>query len=348
MATRVLLFALLAGSFLLTACIPGGRSPLAGFGGPTPTPTPFLPAAAFDSEIQDLTVALQESRPQISGMLPAHFDDFLPPTLGSDIDIPAPVGRFIQPAGQVNVLLLGSDQRPNDGGFRTDVVLLLTLNPNQKSVSLTSFPRDLYVYAPGWHVDRINGVFAKGGIEMTADMLEYNFGVRPDHYVLVNFGGFETIVNALGGITVQVAQPLTDERDGLGDFSVPAGPVSMDGETALWYVRSRGTSSDFDRTLRTQEVLVAMFHRLLSLDALGRAPELYAQYQQTVTTDLELKDLLPLFPLASDLSAGQGEIARYAVGVDLVTPFTTSMGGAVLLPNFDQVLEMMRLALNVE
>lgn len=346
MKARRFSIALILGALLLAGCSPGAGVAFAQFGQITPTPTPFLPAFS-PGQAQDVPAALIEGKPQISGLIPARFEDFPPPTTLSDIAVPHPVGRFSQPDGQRNILLLGSDQRPDDGGFRTDVILLLTLNPNGKNVSLTSFPRDLYVYIPGWHVDRINGAFAHGGFEMMADTMEYNFGVRPDHYVLVNFWSFETIVEALGGLTVQVAQPLSAERDGPGDFSVPAGSVTMDGATALWYVRSRGSSSDFDRTRRTQEVLVAIFQRLLSLDALSRAAELYAQYQQTVTTDLEFEDVLPLFPLASELGAGEGEIARYAIGADLVTTFTTSAGGAVLLPEIRSVLEMLHLALNV-
>lgn len=348
MKPRILCFALVLAALILAACTPGRNSLLPNLGGPTPTPTPFLPQAAHEGDVQVVPVALIEALPQSSDLIPAKFEDFPPPATESDLAVPEPVGRFVQPKGQVNILLLGSDQRPNDGGFRTDVILLLTLNPHNKTAGLTSFPRDLYVYTPGWQMDRINGAFPRGGFAMMADTMEYNFGVRPDHYVLVNFSNFETIVNALGGITVQVAQPLSDERDGPGSFSVDAGEVIMDGETALWYVRSRGTSSDFDRTRRTQEVLVAMFHRLLSLDALARAPELYAQYQQTVTTDLALGDLLPLFPLATDLGAGQGEITRYGVGADMVSPYTTALGGAVLLPDLESVLEMMRQALNVQ
>ncbi len=346
MKPRLLLLSLLLGSFALAACLAGQGSALAYFGKTTPTPTPFLPYFAA-AEAPDIPAALIETVPEISGLIPAHFEDFPPPASSPDIAVPNPVGRFVQPEGQVNILLLGSDQRPEDGGFRTDVILLLTLNPQGKIASLTSFPRDLYIYVPGWRVDRINSAFALGGFEIMADALEYNFGVRPDHYVLVNFWGFESIVETLGGLTVEVAQPLTDERDGPGDFSVPAGPVTMDGETALWYVRSRGNSSDFDRTRRTQEVLVAMFQRLFSLDALSRASELYAQYLQMVDTDLQFEDLLPLLPLAAELGTGQGEIARFAIGADLVTPFTTSAGGAVLLPDVGAVLQLMRQALNV-
>jgi LCP family protein required for cell wall assembly len=329
------LFPLLA--LALTACFPA--SPAASAAG-TPTPTPFLPVFAADGSVED-PVSQPVSQPSI------YMASFPPPSAASDIAIPNSVGRIDQPEGQLNILILGSDQRPADGGFRTDVILLLTLNPNggTATASLTSFPRDLYVYEPGWRVDRINAAFGHGGFQMMADTMEYNFGVRPDHYVLVNFEGFKTIVDALGGVTVQVAQPLSDERDGPGDFSVPSGPVNMDGETALWYVRSRGTSSDFDRTRREQEVLEAVFWKLLSLDAITKAPELYEQYKQTVVTDIGIVDILPLLPLAVDLGSS-GNIHRYAVGPAQVDPYTTSGGAAVLLPKYDVILDILRQALN--
>lgn len=333
MKLRSFLFFCLTVPLTITGCFSPSGFALGG----TPTPTPFLPDFAGSQPI-----ALTGNEDSQASIYAASFP---PPTAASDIPIPNPVGRLAQPEGQVNILLLGSDQRPYDGGFRTDVILLLTLNPKDGSASLTSFPRDLYVYEPGWRVDRINSAFPRGDFQMMADTMEYNFGVRPDHYVLVNFEGFKTIIDALGGITVQVAQSLTDERDGPGDFSVPAGEANMDGETALWYVRSRGTSSDFDRTRREQEVLVGLFWRLLSLDAIARAPELYDRYKQTVVTDIGIGDVLPLLPLAADLGTS-GNIQRYAIGSEHVDPFTTSSGGAVLLPIYDAILEIMKQALN--
>lgn len=343
MNSRILLVTMLLSS-LLGACTPSLALPH--LGGATATPTPFLPVLG---DVVDQPVIIDSPTQQApqAGLMPASFDEYSQPTAASDVEIPNPTGRFVQPEGQVNILLMGSDQRPNDGGFRTDVLLLLTLYPDGKSASLTSFPRDLYVYTPGWRVDRINSAFARGGFEMMAETMEYNFGVRPDHYVMVNFWNFESIINTMGGITVNVEQGLTDERDGPGDFSVPAGNVNMDGETALWYVRSRGTSSDFDRTRREQEVLVGIFMRLFSVDALARAPELFDQYQQMVTTDLAITDLLPLVPLAADLGTGNGSLERYAIGPEQVDSFTTSSGGAVLLPVRDEVLDIMRQALNV-
>jgi anionic cell wall polymer biosynthesis LytR-Cps2A-Psr (LCP) family protein len=121
----------------------------------------------------------------------------------------------------------------------------------------------------------------------------------------------------------------------------------MDGETALWYVRSRGTSSDFDRTRRQQEVLTAIFFRLLSLNALTRAPELYTQYQQMVRTDIGIADILPLLGLAGAVGNNQA-IHRYAIGPNEVDSWMNSAGSAVLLPDPDAVRQIMRQALAAE
>lgn len=327
---------LLVPALLLGACAPS--SPATATVAGTPTPTPFLPGGGL-TQLTPLPTGE-------SGVdLDVAFGEFPPPSESSDIEILPPVGKLAQPEGQINILILGSDQRPNDGGFRTDVIELLTINPQDKTVSMTSFPRDLYVYHPGWHVSRINAGMQRGGFEMLADTFAYNFGVRPDYYVLVDFNGFTRLVDTLGGIDVQVARRLTDERKGPGDFSVPAGLVHMDGETALWYVRSRGTSNDYDRGRRHQEVMTAIFQRLLSLNALVRAAELYAQYRQMVRTDIELDDILPMLSLAATIADTQA-INRYAIGPDDVTSFRNSTGSAVLLPNQERIRRILMQALS--
>lgn len=339
-----LILACLLFALLLGACAPGSGQPHSAALG-TPTPTPFLPGGAVTSQPEGEEVSNSVDIDAPKG--DAGFGEFPAPSEYSDIEIPPQLGKIPQPQGQINILILGSDQRPNDGGYRTDVIELLTLNTRDNSVSLTSFPRDLYVYHPGWRMSRINAGMAHGGFEQLADTFAYNFGVMPDHYVLINFQGFTALVDALGGIDVQVGQGLTDEREGPGDFSVPAGNVHMDGETALWYVRSRGTSSDFDRTRRQQEVLTAIFFRLLSLNALTRAPELYTQYQQMVRTDIGIADILPLLGLAGAVGNNQA-IHRYAIGPNEVDSWMNSAGSAVLLPDHDAVRQIMRQALAAE
>ena len=139
------------------------------------------------------------------------------------------------PEGQRKILILGSDSR-GDGGFRTDVILLLILNPQQGTASAVSFPRDLYVNIPGVGQDRINTAMVYGGFPLLAATFEANFGVRPDSYVLTNFGGFVEIVNSLGGIDVNAAASLTDKCDlpqanWDGYCTVEPGMIGMDGMT---------------------------------------------------------------------------------------------------------------------
>jgi len=258
---------------------------------------------------------------------------------------------FQKPEGQVNILLLGSDVRPNDGGFRTDVIMWVSLNPRDGFVSVISFPRDLFVYIPGLGNNRINIAFQYGGFEMLADTFEENFGVRPDHYVLVDFNGFKTVINNLGGIDVQTAQNLTDTCakwiNASGYCSAGPGLVHMNGEVALWYARSRYSSSDFDRERRAQEVAEAIFRRLVSLDVLLKAPNLYNAYINYVQTDLGLSDVVSLLPLASKVNEN-GDIRNYVVGFDETTDWITGQGAMVLLPHYDQIEQIFIEALMLE
>lgn len=349
MLRRTLLPFTLAVALVLGACVSafGTGTPTFGAVG-EPTPTPFLPMTAIqDAQVKSVSLSADGFPAPVAEDQPEQdpWGDFLAPTQLSDVAIPVPLGTFEQPENQTTILLMGSDQRPNDGGYRTDVNMLVVLNRDEGTVNLLAFPRDLYVYQPGWRMDRINTAQLRGGFDMTADTFEYNFGVRPDHYVLINFSGFVSVVDALGGIHVDVGQTLCDEREGPGDYCAYAGSFYMDGETALWYVRSRGTSSDFDRVRRQQEVLQAIFYRLLSVDGIVRAPQLWEQYQQTVTTDMGWMDILPLLPFATAIG-DSGAINRYAIGSSDVISYRSATGAAVLLPDTDAVRVIMAEALN--
>lgn len=181
---------------------------------------------------------------------------------------------------------------------------------------------------------------------MLADTFEYNFGIRPDYYGMVNFYGYQNLIDSLNGINVDVAQTLTDARSGYGDYTVFPGTVHMDGETALWYVRSRYSTSDFDRTRRQQEVVFALIKRLISFDLVTKFPELYQQFQGTIETNLTLSEIKPLLPVADNLF--RGEIGRYAVGPSYVSNWVTPGGAQVLLPNKPAIQALLKAALNAE
>ncbi len=257
--------------------------------------------------------------------------------------VPSPVSPLTLVEGAQTILLMGSDQRPNDGGFRTDTLVLLIIKTDG-TLTMVSVPRDLWVYLPGKGMYRINAAMEYGGFDMVKATFEYNFGFAPQSYVLTNFSGFKTIVDSLGGINVQVGAALWDERDGYpGGFTIDPGLVYMDGDLALWYVRSRKSTSDLDRLRRSQEVLIAIGQKLFSLDGLARLPEFYSAFRGTVTTDLTLGDATALLPLLQ--SVDQNNVQRFTFSDNEVTPFTNSQGMYVLLPRRAAIRQLLNQAL---
>jgi LCP family protein required for cell wall assembly len=342
---------LLSGLLLiLSACSPAATSSVASkpvvitaSPNSTPTATPFQPDLN-EIATPNFINAGDQVVPDFAswGNYPA------PQVYSPYFQIPYPASIIPQPKGQINILLLGSDQRPNDGGFRTDTMILITVSP-QGNVSLTSFPRDLYVYVPGWMMQRLNTAHGYGGFNSTVMTFEYNFGIRPDYYVLINFDGFRSIINSLGGITINAGKYFNDSRSGYPNgYTVNAGPVFMDSETALWYVRSRYSSNDIDRLRRGQEVLQGIGSKLFSLDGLNRASELYNTYSANVNTNLTLEFCLKLLP-ALNLIKDPSGVKRYVIGYDQAYDWTDPGTGAqVLIPIAEQIRILLLQAVNMQ
>jgi LCP family protein required for cell wall assembly len=336
-------FGLILASCSPTASFPNVSKPVLITVGPdsTPTATPFQP------DLNELPTPDLENTGQVQPDFASWGDFPAPQVYPIYMQIPPPASIITQPAGQITILLLGSDKRPNDGGFRTDTMILITISADGK-VSLTSFPRDLYVYIPGWMMQRLNTAYGYGGFNTTQLTFEYNFGIRPDYYVLINFDGFRSIINSLGGITVNVAQTFWDSRTGFPDgYTIYPGLVQMDSETALWYVRSRYSSSDIDRLRRAQEVLHAIGIKLFSLNALNRVSELYNAYHANVDTNLSLDGVTKLLP-ALNLIKDPSKISRYVIGYDQAYDWVDPGTGAqVLLPIPEEIKIVLKQALNI-
>jgi LCP family protein required for cell wall assembly len=233
--------------------------------------------------------------------------------------IPSPADILPQPAGQVNILFMGSDKRQNKD-FRTDIIILVTLRPGG-AVSLTSFPRNLYVYLPGKQMQRINATMATGGFDLAKMSFDYNFGFRPDYYILTDIGGYQDIIDTMAGIDVKVAKTFHAARSGYsGGFTVNAGTVHMNGATALWYVRAGSTLDDMDRMRRSQEVLTAMGERLFSLNALAHIPQIYNLFRNNVDTNLTVGGTFAVLPRM--LAVDRKKVNRYSIGLDQAIPWT--------------------------
>jgi LCP family protein required for cell wall assembly len=280
--------------------------------------------------------------PDTGETISVTWGDYNYPTIWPSLPVPPPLGVIPKPEGQVNIIILGNDRRSGTSGTRTDTIMLLTLNTIEGTASVTSFPRDLWVYAPGLTMLKFNTVWARGGYGVLFDTFEYNLGVRPDFYININRNVFVEVVDALGGIDVYVPYPLSDNTFAEGKFSVEEGWVHMDGRMARWYVSSRNTSSDFHRLDRQQAVLRALFIRLFSLDGVNRAEEIYNHFSGLVQTNLTLNDLYALAPTATQLYTDMGRVSRFAIGFDHVIQERTPESRAyILIPKQQDILQIM-------
>ncbi len=258
-------------------------------------------------------------------------------------EITATAGRAM-PLGVVNIMLLGSDVRAT-AGSHTDVIMLVSVNIMKQTVSVISFPRDLYVPIPGWTTQRLNTAKPHGGFETLADTMEENFAVRPTYYMQTDFAGFQSIIDSLGGINVYAGSTLVDRCDlpiaENGKCTVQPGLYKMDGATALWYVRSRHTSSDLDRLRREQEVLSAIFVQIMSAGANRDLPGLYARFQSSVDTNLTIQAIAPLLPTAARVFNDRNQIRHYALTVKEAKPFVTDTGAQVLMPDYERISQIL-------
>ncbi len=339
------LFALLLIPLLLCSC----AFPIGRVASPTPIP------------ISDLLINANSAYPST----PTPFQPIPPtPTAGpaaiqTQAEVPTAVSSAEPTAtltpelfdfkNRVNILLMGSDWRSGSNSYRTDVILLLSLNTKTGTATLISFPRDLYVEIPGIGMERLNAAQEYGGFALTAATFMDNFGIKLDHYMLTNFSGFVSIVDTLGGISVNASMELYDvcalPQAVDGYCYIPYGSNYMDGQTALWYVRSRHSSSDFDRTRRAQEVMIAIFQKAMGLNALSRGAELYNLFQNSVVTDLTVGTVLELLPMASNLISNPSLIRRFAIGTGQVSNYIVpSTGAMVLLPDQTLVYQLLRQA----
>jgi len=332
----------------------------------SPTLTPFqpFPWTPTGTYIPSLTPnPATETPAPTQTEIPTIDPNMLANTLAplSTID---PAGSQVLNNGQetVNFLLIGSDKRPG-GSFRTDTMVIAVLRPNEGQVSLISIPRDLWVSIPGWENQRINTAYQHGisvdypggGPGLLKDTIQYNLGIRIDHTAMVEFTGFQKIVDTLGGVDVPVSCPYTDWRliDPSYDpenennwhlYTQETGLIHMDGDLALWYARSRQKSNDFDRGRRQQEVLRALFNQALQAGTLTRLPQLYNDLKDTVDTDLGLGDLLQLSLYAPKLTSG--DIRSYYIRPPYVNSWITDGGAYVLLPNEDALNQMLTQAMS--
>jgi LCP family protein required for cell wall assembly len=219
-------------------------------------------------------------------------------------------------AERLNVLLLGIDSRGDSSTTQnTDTMIVLSLDPVNKTAAMLSIPRDTYIERPGVFVDKINAAYAFGGPDLSRRVVEDLLGVRINAYALVDFDAFTKIVDAVGGVVIDVKRPVRDESYPTPDYGVErldiaAGPQLMDGQTALRFARSRHDTNDYSRAQRQQLVLSALRTRLAEGDYLRGLPALIDRVGSAVQTNFDPANVIPLaqFGTGIDGSAIRSEV----------------------------------------
>ena len=234
-------------------------------------------------------------------------------------------------AGQPqNFLVLGSDSREGQnsdfgspsqvGGRRSDTIMLLQLDPRRLKGVVLSIPRDTRVEIPGHGFDKINAAYAYGGADLAIQTVSKLTGLKIHHYIEVDFSGFISVVDAVGGVEICFDAPIRDEKTGLDIRQ--AGCQRLSGEYALAYTRSRtpqifengrwvpDTSGDFGRIQRQQQFLKALMRQAISVNALARWRELAKAVSAGVKVDegVDVESFIQLYRRFGDMSPDRVEM----------------------------------------
>lgn len=285
--------------------------------------------------------------------------------------------------GRLNVLLIGTDKRPNEGTWNTDTLIVASIDPASRQVAMFSLPRDTVgvplppiparsVFGATWD-RKINALFGQararpdlfpgGGYEGLKDTLGYLYGIPINYFVEVDFSGFKTVVEALGGVTVNVQVPVVDDYypgdAGTLRVYIPTGVQHMSGSQALVYARSRHGSNDFDRASRQQRVILSLRQQADFTTLIQRLPDLVQSTSKAVKTDYPIAKLPQLIELASRIDIGNVRsfvfsppyygFEGYPGGIYTLSPNVPRIRAAVASAfNFDPRVEAQRQAVAQE
>lgn len=259
-----------------------------------------------------------------------------------------------------DLLVLGirgeeSEDADEAGALLTDTMMVISYNKKTGRTSMVSIPRDLYVRIYGEKKDKINsayeiGILRQNGIGFTKKLLSRITGVYIDSALVLDFSSFKKIVDDLGGIEITLDKPFSEKQQWGYEFSLPAGINHLDGENILYYVRSRFSSSDFDRAQRQQKVIMAVKDRVMTLNLLSdpvKTLSILNTIRSNIETDLNIWDAGSLLNLSKQFNEADGKVKRYVITTENLvyeSHIQTDVGNLyVLLPNGDNFLQTKQL-----
>lgn len=212
----------------------------------------------------------------------------------------------------INILLIGQDRREGEGRRRSDSMILCSINTKTKEISLVSFLRDTYVMIPGGYSDnRLNAAYAFGGMPLLTNTIYANFGVTVDGCFEVDFSQFEKIIDTVGGVEINIT---ATEAEALKRYGITEGKNLMNGAKALEYSRLRSIDSDFQRTNRQRNVVLAVFDKCKNL-SLNELLDLVNVVLPTMTTNMTNNKIISIitscFPMLSSAKMSTHFIPDY-------------------------------------
>ncbi|HEU0245410.1 MAG TPA: LCP family protein, partial [Candidatus Limnocylindrales bacterium] len=322
------------------------------------------------------TAGGETGAPSDSATADASPTDALPTPEGSTATgTPAPTLPPWDGTERLNVLLVGSDARPGDTSFNTDTMIVVSVEPSTGEVAMFQVPRDMAdVPVPDnaravWgsvYRGKINSWFTQNrnrtdmwpgktanarGFAALKALLGELYGLKINYYALVNFEGFRKVVNALGGVNINVQIPVAESSypqpgGALTRIYIPAGPQHMTGGEALIYARSRHRATDFDRGRRQQRVLISLREQMNAQAIIANLPDLVNALKDSVKTDIKTKDLPKLLALAE--SVDTKNIRSFVFSPTyFATEFQNSDRGYIITPNVPRIRKAVDQAFNI-
>lgn len=213
--------------------------------------------------------------------------------------------QLIKAKDKTTILVLGVDIREDDVG-RSDTMMIATVDPKLDKASLLSVPRDTRVRITGHGFDKINAAFAYGGEPLAEKTVENFLGIDIDHYVIVNVKSFVKIIDAIGGLDIDVEKRMYYEDpwddDGGLIIDLYPGKQHMDGKTAVTYVRYRDEEGDIGRIHRQQKFMEACMDKIVSPEIVTKIPAVVREVVEAIDTDMTFRQMLEI---AGALKAAQ-------------------------------------------
>ncbi len=269
----------------LAACLPLAREL-------TPTPGATLPAPSDSATASATLAAASTTTPRPTASPNSVWGSYPGPVIDPVTPVPTPVNPFLIPSEVKVGILLGTNR---DAPFvsRTDVMMLMFYNEKLGRASLLAIPSDLYVYLPGYTMQRLQIAYAIGGVQQMQDAIEYNFGVRPLRYALIHPTEMTGFVKRLDALYLDVSGDYSEACKGL-----TAGHRRMNASDVLCYITYRDGMDEVDRNQRQLDVAANIFHRMTQSGKLALLPNIYATAVPNVESNYTLNDLLGYIPLA--------------------------------------------------